>query len=259
MNAYFKPIELFTKFLDKHLCFDPSTGDINIHERYSEDLSTLEHIFNIFSTNVSDFIFYGGNKNEDIEDIYNWRPLLSFYLDIKVKQHVLRMRYINGYLPIQQIFEDYLSAIKWGVQESYLQKNSVIKRFDVFRIINNYKQSHNLNEIENQINQKLFDCSLPFEIDRDFDIPESKIVLYFNRTSKAIINLGDFNTVGDLLNYIYFYYLKDKVSSSSYGKEWIIFQLRTYEVISWDMKFRERKIDDLDLLWKKEIVLIVLE
>ena len=104
MNAYFKPIELFTKFLDKHPCFDPSTGDINIHERYSEDLSTLEHIFNIFSTNVSDFIFYGGNKNENLEDIYNWRPLLSFYLDIKVKQHVLRMRYINGYLPIKQIF-----------------------------------------------------------------------------------------------------------------------------------------------------------
>jgi hypothetical protein len=259
MNAYFKPIELLINFLRKHPCFDPFTGEINNHERYTDDLSELEHIFSFFNVNVADFIFYGEKYKGDLIYDENWKPLLSFYLDIKVKQHILRMRHINGYLPIQQLFEEYLSALKWGVEESFLQDNNVIMEFDVFRLINNYKQSNNSNEIENQINQKLFNRSLPIGINREFIIPESKIVLHLNRTSTDIIVIENFNTVGDLLNYIYMFYLKNKVSPSSYGKEWIIFQLRTYEVLSWKMNFREQKINDLDLLWKKEIVLLVLQ
>lgn len=259
MSAYFKPIDLFIDFLCKHPFFDPNSGEIIKHERYTDELIQLEHIFQFFQVNVADFIFYG-EKNGDIL-IYddNWKPLLSFYLDIKVKQHVLRMTHINGYMPIQQLFEEYLSALKWGVEESFLKKNSVIMRFDVFRLINDYHKSNNLKEIENQINQKLFKRVLPDGINQEFNIPESKIVLHLNRTSSEIIDVENFRIVGDLLNYIYKSFLIDKVSSLSYGKEWIIFQFGTYEVLSWKKNFREQKIDDLNLLWKKEIALLILQ
>ena len=132
-------------------------------------------------------------------------------------------------------------------------------RFDVFRLINDYHKSNNLTAIENQINQKLFKQALPDGINREFNIPESKIVLHLNLTSSEIIDVENFRIVGDLLNYIYKSFLIDKVSALSYGKEWIIFQLGTYEVLSWKKNFRKQKIDDLNLLWKKEIALLVLQ
>ena len=258
MSAYFKPIDLFIDFLCKHPFFDPNSGEIIYHERYTEELTQLEHIFQFFQANVADFIFYGEKNGYEMIYDENWKPLLSFYLDIKVKQHVLRMSHINGYMPIQQLFEEYLSAQKWGVEESFLKKNGVIKTLAVFRLINDYHMSNNLTAIENQINQKLFKRVLPNGINQELKIPESKIVLHLNSTNSKIIDVENFRTVGDLLNYIYKSFLTDKVSALSYGKEWIVFQLRTYEVISWKKNFREQKIDDLNLVWKKEIALTTL-
>lgn len=81
---------------------------------------------------------------------------------------------------------------------------------------------------------------------------------HLNSTNSKIIDVENFRTVGGLLNYIYKSILTDKVSALSYGKEWIVFQLITYKVISWEKNFRAQKIDDLNLVWKKEIALTTL-
>jgi hypothetical protein len=216
--------------------------------------SKLKTILNHLRLTEQGFLFLGPPADFfDIRGIdpYEWNVLFSYYFDIKSGEsnNPLRNREWTTdrflYIPLQEIFEEYLSASRNGSAEHFVNtKYPVIKPMIARAIIDQCELTKNLIELErflhegfllNYLSESKMIMSRNSEITQCIlkrTIANKKYIKIYEGLNSWLFILTEYNmSIQDFLNWIYLEWLANKVDKSSYGDDWLIMNLETMELI----------------------------
>jgi hypothetical protein len=173
-----------------------------------------------------------------------WVPFLSFYLDQRIgENHFLRNRSGSEYLPVQQIFEEYISSIKGDVLNDFNKSYGVrYHKSRLGQLIHQFLESNDIAILESTFYEKLlkgvykgeliFDDYLSIEkLKNALFSDEKKTNVFFGNAQNSIFDNVNRYTVQSFLNEVYLN-ISNQVRSYSYGKEWLLFNLINNDLIT---------------------------
>lgn len=238
-------LEKIISYLDKNPPKINSFGEFifeSIPNELSNQLdffdSTFERIFylTVFKEPVLTHLGYWSDNQ--------WLPLLSFYLDLKLGgYHFLRNRSMTQYTPSQQIYEEYIIALKNGkIDEFNLEYGVRYHKSHLGQIIEQYLRSNDITIFERTFYAMLFrrvfnDESISDgyysigKLNESTSSKEKTTVVYFRNKDKIIFDNVNRSTVQSFLSEVYLN-ISDQVQSHSYGKEWLLFNVTTNELVT---------------------------
>jgi hypothetical protein len=246
-------LDSITAYFDKNpprinslgeIIFEPIPNEISSHLQFFH--TTLEGvIFNSGSEelNSNNILLLGENRMGYWTDD-QWLPFLSFYLDQKLgENHFLRNRLWGQYWPIQQIFEEYIESVKGGFLDDFNEAHGErYNKSHLGQIIEQYLRSNDINIFERTFYAMLFRRVFNEEsisdgyysigkLNESTSSKEKTTVVYFRNEDKIIFDNVNRSTVQSFLNEVYLN-ISDQVQSHSYGKEWLLFNVTTNELVA---------------------------
>lgn len=234
-----------TLFIDQNPDFPESIGFDSRLKTLLDDLRLSDRRLFLFMSPSDNFFNLKG-----IHD-HEWNVLISYYLDLKVgeSKNPLRNRESTMnrflYLPLQQIFEEYLTASRNGSAEHFVDSNyPVIKSMIARAIIDQCELTKDLIELERFLHEGLLSNYLSeSKISNSRNSEITRCILNSTTTNSKYINVYEglnswlfssteqHMSIQDFLNWIYLECLKNKVEKYSYGDDWLIMNLETMELI----------------------------
>ena len=193
----------------------------NLGPKYLRLLNTLKFL-GILS--IEDFIY-----REDHPYTSEWRVLLSLKLDqISIKNNILRTRTM-GYLPLQQIAEEYITAFESGQGDDYIRSHEGSQQ-NLFAVIKNYLLTKDDSEIDKMLLKSVFPYNLKNKN------PNTTISISFEfflgngfqpLMTKILLDSRSFKSFHDFLDYLFTNFLSRVVEARSYNKSWILYNYKT--------------------------------
>jgi hypothetical protein len=189
-------------------------------------------------------IFIGSLPKRDWEE-YHWSPLFSFYLDKKVGiNHFLR-KIEGGYLPIQQIYEEYIFAKSEGTI-GMIDKENNQRCFEshLGSIINEFELLKDFYQLEKVLYGKLLKSVFKGEeIEHSYNIVKTipklnqyipndikQLIVFFGNENHTIYTETNKINVQDFLNLIYLN-ICNSVPRHTYGENWLLYNVETFDLI----------------------------
>ena len=244
------------KLLDKISTFvreNPATSSDLVEDVFINVPYEILNYISYFNTSVDSFVYeYYSNNMIFIDSTplgywenNQWLPLFSFYLDQKAGiNHFLRNRRIEGYLPIQQIYEEFILAVTTGKLNEF-ESHERYKNTHLGRLILDCFINKDLFNLEKSVYGKLLGnvfCS------EEFHPGSSPSFFKIDKLNQAILNRNDYSvvffgngnhlstdnlelsTVQSFLDTIYMN-ISDEVRINSYGQQWLLFNVETNDLI----------------------------
>lgn len=254
------------KLLDKIIDFLLTNPEVSYYPKKKIESvpQELNKYMRFFNTNLNQYIFdfyvpfgdpsphdelpkviFIGSLPKEVWEENHWCPLFSFYLDKKVGTNHFLRKIEGGYLPIQQIYEEYIFAKSEGTIEMIDKENNQ-RCFEshLGSIINEFELHKDFYKLEKVLYGKLLKSVFTGEeIEHSYKIIKTipklnqyipndikQLIVFFGNENHTIYSETNKIKVQDFLNLIYLN-ICNSVPRHTYGENWLLYNVETFDLI----------------------------